>query len=631
MTGHLLESTLFAAAAALVAFALRSNRARVRYWVWLAASLKFLFPFALLVDLGSRIPWRSAPPSPPPAALSLPKVAAPESVPQLLSAAPIVPHAAPFDWAPLLWTFWAAGFAVVLISWLVRWRRLHIAVESATPLELPIPIAAYSSSQFSEPAVWGIFHPVLLLPEGIAGRLSAEQLDAVVRHELCHVRRCDNLAGLFHMAVAAVFWFHPAVWWIGSRLVAERERACDEEVLLGGCRSATYADAILRVCELCVESPVPCVSGVSGANLTERIEAIAANRVGRGLNGLRKAALSSALLAALAAPLFLGLLRAPYLHAQSEVAAKFAVASIKPCEDSADAGPGKKGGGGGSGGFHWTPDRLSVRCITVDNLIRDAYLSYPEGKRWAAATSLEPTPEAFGVQYGGGCLYCGRGVAPVSYREFQKPIPGTPGWASSERYTIDAKAEQPTTPEMLRGPMMQALLEERFQLKLRRAPKEIPVYELAIAAGGPKLQPSAESSCFAGPPPSRRGGNDSAPVRICGRGGVLTQGGNDFFSPGTTIARLCMNLSQYLDRDVVDKTGIAGVYDIRLDAHIVTFPDLSPTPPAADMPPRPPEYDRPANFKVFQAALAKIGLKLQPARGTITGLVVEHVERPSGN
>ena len=67
-------------------------------------------------------------------------------------------------------------------------------------------------------------------------------------HEVCHVRRRDNLTAALHMLVEAAFWFHPLVWWLGARLVAERERACDEAVLRLGRRPEAYAEGILKVC-----------------------------------------------------------------------------------------------------------------------------------------------------------------------------------------------------------------------------------------------------------------------------------------------------------------------------------------------------------------------------------------------
>ena len=101
-----------------------------------------------------------------------------------------------------------------------------------------------------EPGVFGIFRPVLLLPEGIAERLDQAQLEAILAHELCHIRRRDNLTAAIHMAVQATFWFHPLVWWLGARLVDERERACDEEVLRLGNKPQVYAEGILNVCKL---------------------------------------------------------------------------------------------------------------------------------------------------------------------------------------------------------------------------------------------------------------------------------------------------------------------------------------------------------------------------------------------
>jgi uncharacterized protein (TIGR03435 family) len=96
------------------------------------------------------------------------------------------------------------------------------------------------------------------------------------------------------------------------------------------------------------------------------------------------------------------------------------------------------------------------------------------------------------------------------------------------------------------------------------------------------------------------------------------------------MAQFCSGLSGWFDRDVVDRTGIVGVFDFHIDAHQVRLPDLSAAPPADGAPP-PPQWDRAATFKLFQAALPKLGLKLEPARGLGPFLVIDHVERPSGN
>ena len=91
--------------------------------------------------------------------------------------------------------------------------------------------------------------------------LSKAEWEAILAHEICHVRCYDNLTAVIYMVVESLFWFHPLVWWIGTRLVAERERACDEEVLRLGSEPKIYAEGILKVCELYLESQLQCVGG----------------------------------------------------------------------------------------------------------------------------------------------------------------------------------------------------------------------------------------------------------------------------------------------------------------------------------------------------------------------------------
>src|SRR4029077_8104902 len=97
-------------------------------------------------------------------------------------------------------------------------------------------------------------------------------------HELCHVRHRDNLTAAIHMLVEALFWFYPPVWWLGARLIDERERACDEEVLHLGGEPQVYAEGILKVCKSYLETPMACVSGISGSDLKKRIMRIMAKR-----------------------------------------------------------------------------------------------------------------------------------------------------------------------------------------------------------------------------------------------------------------------------------------------------------------------------------------------------------------
>jgi hypothetical protein len=112
-----------------------------------------------------------------------------------------------------------------------------------------------------EPGVFGIFRSVLLVPEGIAERLTPEQFQAILAHEMCHVRRLDNLTSAVHMVVEAVSWFHPLIWWIGARIVEERELGCDAEVVRLGNDPEAYAAGILNVCRFYLSSPLACAPG----------------------------------------------------------------------------------------------------------------------------------------------------------------------------------------------------------------------------------------------------------------------------------------------------------------------------------------------------------------------------------
>jgi uncharacterized protein (TIGR03435 family) len=135
-------------------------------------------------------------------------------------------------------------------------------------------------------------------------------LESVFAHEVCHVQRRDNLTSAIHMLVEAIFWFHPVVWWMERQLVKERERACDEAVLGLGNEAAVYAESILDVCKFYTESPIACMSGVTGSELKQRIARILSGQGVRKLDLRRKAMLALACVLAVGVPLAAGFLRA---------------------------------------------------------------------------------------------------------------------------------------------------------------------------------------------------------------------------------------------------------------------------------------------------------------------------------
>ena len=182
----------------------------------------------------------------------------------------------------------------------MRWRGVSRAVRAGAPIEsgrthdtfqalastTALPLVASDTSL--EPGVFGILRPVLLWPREIDLRLDDAQVRAMLAHELAHVHRRDNLTAAMHMFVEAVFWFHPVVWWIGARLVDERERACDEYVVRLGNDPDVYAESILKTCQFFVESPLTCAPGVTGSNLKKRIERIMSNHQGGRVRGWAK-------------------------------------------------------------------------------------------------------------------------------------------------------------------------------------------------------------------------------------------------------------------------------------------------------------------------------------------------------
>lgn len=268
--------------------------------------------------------------------------------------------------------------------------------------------------------------------------------------------------------------------------------------------------------------------------------------------------------------------------AQPGPSPRFEVASIKRCQDTEPVSGGEM-----------SPGRLHLACVTTANLIRLAYLVFPTG---------EPN-------------------APVSPSAFQQPISGGPTWIDSERYRIDAKVESPVNVEMMRGPMMQALLKDRFQLQLHRQTKPIDVYELTVG-GEPGLQLAAKGSCVAfdrnHPPPTP---GEAAPV-VCGALRDNAKGGFDI--PGISMNGLCRLLSAYVDRNIVDRTRINGTFDVHLE---LTPADLG-IPGAA---PDPSSPFTPGDGGAIAAAVRKLGLQLRPGKGTAQFLVIDHVERPSEN
>jgi beta-lactamase regulating signal transducer with metallopeptidase domain len=340
---HLWQSTLFAVVVGLLTLAFRRNRARVRYALWFAASVKFLLPFSQIVWFGSLIGSsvfaRSGVSDPlGPAGSSHALTGAAWAFLQDLVQHPLIggigqwlaatggvalwPSTFTMTEVTAAWLalalvgIWACGFVAIVASRIRLSRQIWDVVLTSRRVELidvkvPARLQVGLADGLLEPGVIGWLHPVLLLPADIEDHLTRPEIEAIVAHELCHVRRFDNMTAAIHMLVEAIFWFHPLVWWLGARLVDERERACDEHVLRSVGAPGPYAQGILNVCKRYVGSPLASISGVGSANVRQRIDAILANRIGEATGPWKKMLLSGISLCVVVVPLAAGALQPP--------------------------------------------------------------------------------------------------------------------------------------------------------------------------------------------------------------------------------------------------------------------------------------------------------------------------------
>jgi uncharacterized protein (TIGR03435 family) len=218
-------------------------------------------------------------------------------------------------------------------------------------------------------------------------------------------------------------------------------------------------------------------------------------------------------------------------------------------------------------------------------------------------------------------------VQAYGVRQYQ--ISGGSSWLTGDFYDVEAKMEPsvadalktlgPDQLKLAREHMLQALLADRFALKVRRETKDGPVYFLVVGKNGSKMQDAKPAAAL------QLTGPDGGGITGVIRKGLGSGGGTKAIATSVNIPYLTRYFSQLLRRPVLDKTGLTGVYDFTLDF----VPDAGPTPAphgpdGNTMPPDP-------GASIFTALQQQLGLKLEPGRGPVETLVITHVERPSGN
>jgi uncharacterized protein (TIGR03435 family) len=220
-----------------------------------------------------------------------------------------------------------------------------------------------------------------------------------------------------------------------------------------------------------------------------------------------------------------------------------------------------------------------------------------------------------------------KGLVQDAFGVLDFQILGAPDWLSSERYVIDAKMDVATMDALkklsredksiARRQMLQALLADRLKLSIHRETRELPVYFLVIAKNGSKLQQAKPGDTYGSEVPGRG--------RTMGQG--MSTSSSRFFSivtaHGIPISTLIPSLARPLGRPVLDRTGLTGNFDFTLK-----FATERPGPDDTLNGQPMPNSDLPFLFEAIQEQL---GLKLESGKGPVEVIVIDHVERPSGN
>jgi len=268
----------------------------------------------------------------------------------------------------------------------------------------------------------------------------------------------------------------------------------------------------------------------------------------------------------------------PAAPAMAKHLPKFTAVSITPCEAFRPRP------------LPQVPGNLQMGCTSLQRLIEQAYGLFANGQMhpWRAVT-----------------------------------VSGGPTWINSDLYEIAAKAPGQTR-AMMNGPMLQALLEERFQLQVHRDTQDVPVYALTAAKGALRLLQPFQGTCI--PWDSDDPPMDRQPDLMCANVARVTSASFDLNA--ATIADLCMFFGVTLDRPVLDRTGITGRFNFHLDVPTADIRHQAHGLSAFSNPATRPPPSSPAFVSAARNAVKKLGLNLQPTIGPVEFLIIDSVSKP---
>ena len=497
-------------------------------------------------------------------------------------------------WVVMLWLAGAMVFWVRLTGgWVLAARMRSVAIRQAPPewqdtlgklgarIGVSRPVRLLVSALVPAPTVVGWLRPLVLVPVGALSGLPAGHLEALLLHELAHIRRHDYLVNLLQSVAEALLFYHPAVWWVSGHIRAERELCCDDVAVSISGDAFNYARALAQVESYRAAHSVVALAA-NGGPLADRIaRLLGQSRPAVARSGLGPGVLAVAVLLVAAAYGLFG-------HTGEHPA--FLVASIKQnpnqsTEPTRQAiGVGYRPGG-----------RLTATNASLKLLIRFAYAAHDNPMLGHSLPLLA------------------------------SQVVGGPAWIGSINYDIEAKAAGNTDPKHA-WLMLQTLLADRFKLALHRETRNLPVYDLTPAKSGLKLPPAAKVGCVSflpGTQPHYVPGKVDCGY-VSGPYSANPQGVLHIKGIKVHMADLIRELAFVLDRPVLDKTGFTGEFDVDLrfirdDATIGLAESGGRTATDPNLP------------GIFVALEEQLGLKLVADKGQVETLVVDHAEKPSAN
>jgi uncharacterized protein (TIGR03435 family) len=481
-----------------------------------------------------------------------------------------------------------------------RWQPL--AEDLAARLGLRRRFLVVDSARISTPTVIGWLRPVVLLPIAALSGLTPRQVEAILAHELAHIRRHDFLINLLQTLGETALFYHPAVWWISSRIRTEREHCCDD-VAVSVCGDAReYAAALTELASWSMAHP-PLAMAATRGPLLDRVRRLlrleeSDRRFGR-----------TTLAVAVAVTTIVG------------VAGLGAILRAQPILDNNGRfGPPQVNQ---MLGFELFPG--PVQLPTDDPTV---------ARGWHVSIGSGPSLSLIG--------FSGRGVIREAYDLGDMPIVGAPRWMDTETFDLAVPGEV-TVVEGVADPAqiqttLQRFFEEHLGLITHRETRKFPAYALVLndkdGRLGPSLKPSTVDCVASGANP--RPHADPATIGPVLRERFQTRrfcGLDDDSLFGLSVARMTMTeFARALSwrrgpldpgREVVDQTGLSGAYDFELRFGFLPLAAIG----RANY-----QFGRVlAQFgirSVFTALPEQLGLKLVDTTVSHEVLVIDQINRP---